>query len=74
MKLSDTYQIFKQKALMIPNFVLGKKEDVEYDIDILANKFCNAIDRHDEVEKDMYFSALVIRYWHMILYFLRHRI
>ena len=69
MKLSQLYQVFSTKAQQIPNFVLGKKEDVEYDIDILANKYVEAIDNKDEVSKDMYFSALVIRYWHMILYY-----
>ena len=69
MKLSDLYQVFKQKACQIPNFVEGKKEDVEYDIDILANAYVKAIDERDESKKDMYFSALILRYWHMIFYF-----
>ena len=69
MKLSELYQIFKQKACQIPGFVEGKKEDVDYDIHILANAYCKAIDENDDVKKDMYFSALMIRYWHMILYF-----
>lgn len=69
MKLSQLYQLFSNKASQIPNFVLGKKEDVEYDIDELANKYVNAIDNNDEVAKDRYFSALIIRYWHMILYY-----
>ena len=69
MKLSELYQIFKQKACQIPNFVEGKKEDVEYDIHILANAYVKAIDEKDEDKKDMYFSALMLRYWHMILYF-----
>jgi len=68
MKLSELYQTFKQKACQIPNFVEGKKEDVEYDIHILANAYCKAIDENDEQKKDMYFSALMIRYWHMIFY------
>lgn len=69
MKLSELYQIFKKKACQIPNFVEGKKEDVKYDINLLANAYCHAIDEGDEVKEDMYFSALMIRYWHMILYF-----
>ena len=69
MKLSQLYQVFSNKALQIPNFKLGKKEDVDYDIDFLANKYVEAVDNNDEVEKDLYFSALVIRYWHMILYY-----
>lgn len=69
MKLSQLYQIFNDKAQQIPNFVAGKKEDVDYDIDILANKYVEAVDNEDEIAKDMYFSALVIRYWHMILYY-----
>ena len=69
MKLSQLYQVFSDKALQIPNFVLGKKEDVEYDIDILANAYVKAIDEKDDLNKDLYFSALIIRYWHMILYF-----
>ena len=69
MKLSQLYQVFSSKALQIPNFKLGKKEDVEYDIDILANNYVDAIDNNDDVNKDLYFSALVVRYWHMILYY-----
>ena len=69
MKLSELYQIFKKKACQIPNFIEGKKEDVKYDIHLLANAYVQAIDEHDEVKEDMYFSALMIRYWHMILYF-----
>ena len=69
MKLSQLYQVFSNKALQIPGFQLGKKEDVEYDIDELATKYVRAVESKDDVAKDMYFSALVIRYWHMILYY-----
>ena len=69
MKLSNLYQVFKQKACQIPNFKEGKKEDVDYDIDVLANEYVHAVRVGDESKKDMYFSALILRYWHMIFYF-----
>lgn len=69
MKLSELYQIFSAKACHLPGFVPGKKEDVEYDIDVLANGYVQALDTKDDVLADQYLSALVIRYWHLIFYY-----
>ena len=52
----------------LPNFIVGQKEDVPYDINELANGYCKAIDTNNSLKKNQYFSALMIRYWHLIPY------
>lgn len=38
----------------------------QYSIDELANAYCDAIDNNDEVLKDIYISALILRFWYTI--------
>jgi hypothetical protein len=35
----------------------------DYSIDELANAYCDAVDTHNEALKDIYISALVLRFW-----------
>ena len=37
-----------------------------YSIDELANEYCNAVDTGDEVLKNIYISALLLRFWYTI--------
>ena len=37
-----------------------------YSIDELADAYCNAVDSNNEMLKDIYISALVLRFWHKI--------
>ncbi len=37
-----------------------------YTIDELADAYCNATDRSDETLKNVYISALILRFWHKI--------
>ena len=37
-----------------------------YSIDELANAYCEAVDNNDEVLKDIYISALILRFWYTI--------
>ena len=60
------YNNFVERASCIKGFIVGQKEDVPYDITDLANNYCDAQDRGDEILRDAYISALMIRYWHMI--------
>lgn len=60
------YKNFLNAAKGLPNFIDGQKEDVPYDITELANGYCAAEDAGDEVKKNQYISALMIRYWHMV--------
>lgn len=69
MQLSKFYEQCELKTKRIPNFIKGKKEDVEYDIDKIANGYCKACDENNELDKDSYMSAFFIRYWHMIFYY-----
>lgn len=68
MVLNDLYKSFVDVASTIDGFVIGQKEDVPYDINYLANKYCEAVDMGDEQEKNKYISALMVRYWHMVPY------
>ena len=65
---SETYKSFVDSASLIEGFVVGQKEDVEYDITDLANAYCEAKRKGDERAKNMYMSALIVRYWHMVPY------
>ena len=38
----------------------------DYSIDELANAYCDAVDSGNEALKDIYISALVLRFWHKI--------
>jgi hypothetical protein len=38
----------------------------QYSIDELANAYCDAVDANDEVLKDIYISALILRFWYTI--------
>lgn len=67
--LAEIYAKCLAEASKLDGFVPGKKNDVEYDIDVLANGYVKAKEEEDEALKSQYFCALVIRYWHMILYF-----
>lgn len=69
MQLAEFYEQCEIRAKQIPGFVKGKKEDVDYDIDVIANEYCHAIDEHDSLKQDQYASAYFIRYWHMIFYY-----
>lgn len=64
--LKDLYINFVENASNIPNFVVGQKEDVPYDIDVLANEYCKAQDNNDKEKMSYYLSALMVRYWHMV--------
>lgn len=69
MQLNELYKQFKDYSSHIASFKEGRKEDVDYDIDVLANAFCNAVDTKNEANKTYYLSALIIRYWHLIFYY-----
>lgn len=60
------YNGFIASASTISNFVVGQKQDVDYDITDLANKYVQYRNINDNMMCDAYFSALMIRYWHMI--------
>lgn len=62
----DMYESFENCARTIPGFIVGQKEDVPYDITELANAYCKAVDNNDEIKKNQYISALMVRYWHMV--------
>lgn len=62
---NDSYITYAKCALGLEGFQLGQKEDVPYDITELANGCVRAIDAGDELKKSQYFSALMVRYWHM---------
>ena len=38
----------------------------DYSIDELADAYCDAVDTGNETDKDIYISALVLRFWHKI--------
>ena len=65
--ISDIYRTYVQCAQGIPGFIVGQKEDVPYDITELANEYCKACDDKDELKRSQYMSALMIRYWHMVV-------
>ena len=60
------YDGFVARASNIPNFQVGQKADVDYDITELANNFVSAQNCGNEFLCDVYCSALMVRYWHMI--------
>lgn len=66
--LKELYMNYANCALSIPNFKLGNKEDVEYDITELANNYCDAVDCHNVIRTNQYIGALFVRYWHMVPY------
>ena len=68
MDIGEMYTSFANEALRIPGFRLGQKEDVPYDIQELADMYLLAEDQGDRQAMSMYFSALMIRYWHMTSY------
>lgn len=63
--INDSYITYAKCALGLEGFELGQKEDVPYDITELANGCVRAIDSGDALKESQYFSALMIRYWHM---------
>lgn len=68
MNINEIYLSYANEARKIPGFRIGQKEDVPYDIQELADMYLLAADRGDESSKSMYFSALMVRYWHMTSY------
>ena len=66
--VNEMYANFCKKAQCIPGFKVGQKEDVEYDITYLANKYIQAEDNNDQEGMNRYISALMVRYWHMVPY------
>lgn len=66
--ITDVYNSYVKCARGIPGFIVGQKEDVPYDITELANGYCKAIDERNELKKSQYISALMVRYWHMVVY------
>ncbi len=65
--LLSTYKKFSDCASSrIKGFIDGQKEDVPYDIDILADGYLKARDKNDQELMEAYLSALMIRYWHMV--------
>lgn len=60
------YEGLISRASNIPNFIVGQIRDVPYDITELATKCAFATNNKDEFTSDIYFSALMVRYWHMI--------
>lgn len=65
---STMYSQFVSSASSIDGFIVGQKEDVPYDITELANEYCDARKRKDEIAKSQYLSALMVRYWHVVPY------
>ena len=68
---NDMYASFVSAASAIKGFKPNQKNDVEYDIDKLADAYCNAFDSGDEEGKSKYSSALMVRYWHMVPFLFR---
>lgn len=64
--IDDIYKSYVDCAKGIPGFVVGRKEDVPYDITELANGYVDAEKKHDELKMSQYLSALMVRYWHMV--------
>ena len=62
-----SYKHFVDCARQLPGFVVGQKEDVPYDITELANNYCKACDNNDTQKMSQYISALMVRYWHMVV-------
>lgn len=67
--LYDTKKDLIIMARMLPVIeingkITNKYED--YDIDVLANEYCKATDENNEVDRNIYFSALILRFWYVI--------
>ena len=60
------YEGLVARASNIPNFMVGQIRDVPYDITELATNCAFATNNKDDFTSDVYFSALMVRYWHMI--------
>ena len=58
-ELGLTYKDLRERAR-----TLGAYEEIS--IDELANRYCELTDSHKEYERDVYFSALVLRFWYKI--------
>lgn len=58
-ELSVVYKELRERAR-----TLGAYEEIS--VDELANKYCELTDNHKEYERDVYFSALVLRFWYKI--------
>ena len=65
--INKAYNYFVNYAKGLDNFVIGQKEDVPYDITELANGYCKACDENDDVKRNQYISALMVRYWHVLV-------
>lgn len=66
---STIHRMYKElvaRASNIPNFEVGQIRDVTYDITELATSCVNARNNNDTFWSDVYFSALIVRYWHMV--------
>ncbi len=65
--LKDSYKLFVESAMRIPNFKVGTKEEYN-DIQTLADSYLQAEANNDKQMMEAYLSALVVRYWYMIPY------
>ena len=72
-ELLKLYKHYIKYASGIPNFKVAQKNDTNYDITHLANKYCKAVDNNDKTKESQYLSALIIRYWHLIPYYYSER-
>lgn len=66
--LKDSYKLFVEKAMFVPHFKPGTKEEYN-DIQLLANGYLQAESKSDKELMEGYLSALMVRYWYMIPYF-----
>lgn len=66
--LKDSYKLFVERAMIVPNFKPGTKEECN-DIQLLANGYLYAESKSDKRLMEGYLSALIVRYWYMIPYF-----
>lgn len=49
--------------------LLKQSRGIDYEkakVDLLANEYCKACDENDEHEKDLFISALMLRFWYVI--------
>ena len=58
--LTDTKKDLTAYARQLP------KPYEDYSIDELANAYCDAVDANDAIIKNIYISALLLRFWHKI--------
>lgn len=69
MSLYDTQKDCRKYASYLPEIevngkITNKYED--YSINVLADNYCKALDENDEYNKNVYLSALILRFWYKI--------